>query len=77
MNKILVLGMGFVFLGSQAVSAAPIKRYGTQPPADIIINNNIRRSLLKAFFLLTDFPAIHKLFTLNLLYTGTHDAELL
>lgn len=39
MNKILVLGMGFVFLGSQAVSAAPIKRYGSQPPADIIINS--------------------------------------
>jgi hypothetical protein len=39
MNKILVLGMGFVFLGSQALSAAPIKRYGTQPPADIIINS--------------------------------------
>jgi len=39
MNKILVLGMGFIFLGSQAVSAAPIKRYGTQPPADIIINS--------------------------------------
>ena len=39
MNKILVLGMGFVFLGSQAVSSAPIKRYGSQPPADIIINS--------------------------------------
>ena len=38
MNKILVWGMGFVFLGSQAVSAAPIKRYGSPPPTDIIIN---------------------------------------
>ena len=38
MNKILVLGMGFVFLGSQAVSAAPIKRDGSPPPTDIIIN---------------------------------------
>jgi len=39
MNKILVLGIGFVFLGSQAVSAFPIKRYGSQPPTDIIINS--------------------------------------
>ena len=38
MNKILVWGMGFVFLGSQAASAAPIKRYGSPPPTDIIIN---------------------------------------
>ena len=38
MNKILVWGIGFVFLGSQAVSAAPIKRYGSPPPTDIIIN---------------------------------------
>ena len=38
MNKILVWGIGFVFLGTQAVSAAPIKRYGSPPPTDIIIN---------------------------------------
>jgi len=39
MNKILVLGMGFVFLGSQVAIAVPIKSYGSQPPADIIINS--------------------------------------
>ena len=37
-NKILISGIGFVFLGTQIAIAAPVNRLRSQPPTDIIIN---------------------------------------